>query len=135
MGDCIFCKIVKGDIPSSMLLEGKNFYSFLDIGPVSKGHALVVPKEHYETLTDIPDDVLAEMSKAVKTISNAINKAMNADGYNIQMNNYSAAGQVVPHAHFHIVPRFKGDGLMLWPGKRYEEGELDKIHEKIARFL
>ncbi len=131
MTDCIFCKIVAGDIPSSKILETENTLAFLDISPVNKGHVLVIPKEHYETLTDIPDDLLSLVVKDMKKVAVAVMMATKADGYNIQMNNYASAGQVVMHAHFHIVPRFKGDGFELWPGREYECGEAESVMDDI----
>ena len=135
MQDCIFCKIIKGEIPSSKLYENDKVFAFLDIAPVSKGHSLVIPKEHYETLMDISDDILKEVSVVVKRLSSAVKKAVNADGISIGMSNYKAAGQVVPHAHIHIMPRFENDGLKFWPQKKYEEGEIESYREKIVSAL
>ena len=136
MEDCIFCKIVKGDIPSSKVFEDDKFYAFLDISPVNKGHVLVIPKEHHETLTDLPEGLIKGYLATVKKVAEAVMKGMRADGYNVQMNNYKAAGQVVFHTHVHIVPRYEGDGLELWPGQDYECGEmedaLDRIKEKLT---
>lgn len=133
--DCIFCKIVKKEIPSSVIYEDSSVYSFLDISPVSKGHSLVIPKDHYETLFDIPDNVLAQMAFAVKKLSMAIKKAVGAEGIGISMNNHPAAGQVVPHAHIHIIPRYADDGLNLWPQGKYCEGEINNYKDKIISFL
>ena len=133
--DCIFCKIIKGEIPSSKVYEDSNVLAFLDIGPVNKGHTLVIPKEHYETLFDVPDDLLKEVIVVVKKVSKAVKKGVEADGISLGMSNYKAAGQVVPHAHFHIMPRFSDDGLKLWPQGKYEEGEMDSYKEKIEAFL
>lgn len=135
MSDCIFCKIIKGEIPSSKLYENDKVFAFLDIAPVNKGHSLVIPKEHYETLMDIPDELLKEISVVVKKISSAVKKAVNADGISIGQSNYKAAGQVVPHLHFHIMPRFENDGFKFWPQSKYEEGEIESYREKIARAL
>lgn len=133
--DCIFCRIVKGEIPASKVFESDSILSFLDINPVSRGHTLVIPRLHYETLEDFPDELLAELSKAVKQISAAAARAVGADGYNIQMSNRPAAGQVVPHAHFHIIPRFEGDGLKHWPGRAYGEGEAEAILQAIRKSI
>jgi histidine triad (HIT) family protein len=133
--DCIFCKIVKGEIPSEKVYENSDVLTFLDIGPVNKGHALVIPKKHYETLLDLPDDLLAKVAVAVKKISGAVMKATNAEGISIGQSNYKAAGQLVFHAHFHIMPRFSNDGLKLWPQGRYSEGEIKKYGEKIRSSL
>ena len=133
--DCIFCKIVKGDIPSSKILDNEKIIAFMDIRPVNKGHALVVPKEHYETLLDIPDNTLKEVMVAAKKVAKSMRKALKADGFNLGMNNFAAAGQEVPHAHLHVIPRFQDDGLKPWPSKQYEEGEIDQIAEKLKTFL
>ncbi len=132
MEDCIFCKIVKGEIPSVKLYEDGIVLSFLDIMPANKGHALVIPKKHYETFIDIPKNDLGKLSSELQKIAKAVVKATNAEGFNIFMNNKKISGQVVPHAHFHIVPRFSNDGLKFnWPSKKYEDGEMDILKEKI----
>jgi|TARA_B100001971_G_C18217064_1_gene554583 histidine triad (HIT) family protein len=136
MSDCVFCKIIKGDIPSTKLYEDENILAFLDIMPANKGHTLVIPKKHYETLTDVPVDELEKLTKELQKITVAVVKATNAEGFNVVMNNKEVAGQVVPHAHFHIVPRFPNDGMAFkWPTKKYEDGEVDKFKEKIISFL
>lgn len=135
MTDCIFCKIIKGEIPCSRIYEDDKILSFLDIMPTNKGHTLVIPKEHYEGVTDLPDDLLKELMIAAKKISKAVIDGTKADGFNIGVNTKEAAGQVVMHAHLHIIPRFKGDGLKSWPTGKYEEGEADKIREDIVKFL
>lgn len=133
--NCIFCKIVKSEIPCSKVLENERVIAFLDISPVNKGHTLVVPKEHFETLLDVSENTLKEMMLAAKKIGKSMKKALKADGFNIGMNNFPAAGQVVMHAHLHVIPRYENDGLHLWPGKKYEEGEIEQIKEKIVTFL
>ena len=135
MDDCIFCKIVQGKIPSSKLYENEHILSFLDIGPVNKGHALVIPKKHFVDLTEIPEKELKELIKAVQKIAIAIKKATNADGFNINMSNKPAAGQVVMHAHLHVIPRYKDDGLKLWPQGKYNEGEMEEYRTKISKLI
>ncbi len=135
MEDCIFCKIAKGEIPSAKVYENDRVFAFLDIAPVSKGHTIVIPKEHHKDLLDLPDDLLAETAKALKKIAKAIVKAVNADGFNIGKNNGAAAGQAVMHSHFHIIPRFENDGLNPWPQGKYEEGEMEKTAEDIKSLL
>jgi len=132
---CIFCKIVKGVIPCSKLYEDDNVLAFLDIMPVNTGHALIITKKHYETLLDVPDSVLGTYFTAVKKVAGAVKKGMEAEGFNMQMNNYPAAGQVVPHAHIHIVPRFPNDGLRNWPGGKYKEGQQEEVAKRISHFL
>ena len=133
--DCIFCKIIKGEIPCSKVFENEKFFAFLDIGPVNKGHTLVIPKKHYKNLLDMPEEELKGYMEAIQKVSKAILKGVNADGISINMSNESAAGQVVMHVHFHIIPRLKGDGLMLWPQGQYKEKESEKIKNKITNSL
>ena len=135
MDGCVFCKIVKGKIPSAKVYEDDKILAFLDIGPVNKGHTLVIPKQHYETMLDLPDKLLKEMIIAVKKMVQAIKEGVNADGVNLLMSNYKAAGQVVPHAHFHILPRFSNDGLKHWPQGKYLGEEMNRIKEKIVSRL
>ncbi len=135
MTDCIFCKIINNEIPSSKIYEDNKTLAFMDIMPVNKGHALVIPKEHHETLFDLPDDILKAVIMAVKKIGDAVKKAVNADGINIGVNNHKAAGQVVFHSHFHIIPRFNDDGLKTWPHKKYEDDEMPSYAEAIRKYL
>lgn len=135
MEDCIFCKIIKGEIPCARIYEDGNVLAFLDISPVNKGHTLVVPKEHHETILDMPDDLLCELTKAVKKVSAAVKKGMGAEGFNILQSNYKVAGQLVPHYHVHIIPRTETDGLKHWPQGKYREGEAEQAAEKIKKAL
>ena len=133
--DCIFCKIIKGEIPSSKIYENDKVLAFLDIAPVHKGHTLVIPKEHYETILDIPEDLLKEVISVVKKVSKAVKQGVKSDGISIGQSNFKAGGQVVPHLHLHIMPRYSNDGLRFWPQQEYEEGEMNIYREKIAKFL
>jgi len=121
--DCIFCKIVAGQIPSAKIYDRGGVYAFLDIAPVNKGHALVVSKAHYATLFDLPDDLGRELLGALKTVGRAVMSATGASGLNVGMNNFESAGQLVHHAHFHLIPRHEGDGLSLWTQHAYESVE------------
>ncbi|MFW9829783.1 MAG: HIT family protein [Candidatus Thorarchaeota archaeon] len=107
--DCIFCKIVDRKIPSKIVFENNHSLAFLDISPISKGHTIVIPKNHYFTLEDIPDHELKELIQIVKKIAIIINNKLQIDGYNILQNNFAAAGQVIKHFHFHIIPRIFDD--------------------------
>jgi histidine triad (HIT) family protein len=108
--DCIFCKIVAGEIPSERVYEDDNFIGILDINPHTKGHTLVIPKKHYTTLLDAPSSLLGEFLDAGKKVAlNLINKEK-AEGFNLIMSNFEVAQQEVPHVHLHVVPRRKGDG-------------------------
>jgi len=133
--DCIFCKIVKGEIPCQKIYENDKVFAFLDIMPVHKGHTLIIPKEHHETLLDMPDDILAEVTKTAKKIAKAVVKAAGADGFNIGQNNGEAAGQAVFHFHLHVIPRFNGDGLKSWPHSKLPEEDMKQIQEDIKDSL
>ncbi len=135
MSECLFCKIVKGELPSSKIYEDEDTLAFLDLFPVNKGHSLVISKEHYETIFDVPAESLAKISSVMKNVADAVKKGVNADGISIAQSNGKDAGQVISHIHFHIMPRFKDDGLKLWPQGKYEEGEMDKFKEDISKFL
>ena len=136
MNDCIFCKIVKKEIPCTKVYEDKNILAFLDITPVNLGHVLVIPKQHFVNIYETPEDVLTDMIKASKIVSQALKSGIGADGINVTMNNEPAAGQVIFHAHIHIIPRISNDGFPLWHGKRaYQEGEMDEVAKKIISAL
>ena len=134
--DCIFCKIIKKEIPAEKIYEEKNVLAFLDIKPINTGHILVIPKKHFKNIYEIPDKDFCDLTKVVKKLSSIIKKATKADGINIGINNDEAAGQVIFHSHIHIIPRFKNDGLKHWKGKeRYEKGEMEKVLKKIKKAL
>lgn len=135
MENCIFCKIIKDEIPAAKIYEDQEVLAFLDIQPVNIGHSLVIPKEHFRDIHEVPEELVAHMMKAVKKISAALKK-MPCDGVNVTMNNEGAAGQLIFHAHIHVIPRFVGDGFELWHGKRsYKEGEKESVAEKIASLI
>lgn len=136
MEECIFCKIVNGKIPSAKVYEDRGIISFLDIMPANRGHCLIVPKEHYETFLDISDEDLKNLIVAAKKVAKALSLSIGNGSYNIVMNNGKEAGQIVAHAHLHIIPRFKGDRLRLkWSHKKYEENEMRDMQEKIRKFV
>ncbi len=121
--DCIFCKIIEGKIPCAKVYDQGGVFAFLDIAPVNKGHALVVPKKHYATLFDLPQDLGRELLEALRRVGQGVMAATGASGLNLGMNNFEAAGQLVHHAHFHLIPRHAGDGLSLWTQHAYESAE------------
>ncbi len=132
MTDCVFCKIVRGEIPAEKVYEDDNFLAFLDITPINPGHVLLIPKEHYENLYNIPDETMQKAGPIIKKLALMVKKGTDAEGVNLGMNNEKAAGQLVPHAHFHIMPRFFNDGHELWHGLPYPSEELMRqIAEKI----
>ena len=133
---CIFCKIVAGQIPSVKIYENESVFAFLDIGPISQGHTLVIPKEHFTKLDDCPVKVLSDISTVLGRIAKAVSQAMASDGYNVLCNNGLAAGQLVEHVHFHIIPRKRDDGVFnRWPSFEYKPGMAEKIAEKICEKL
>ena len=134
--DCIFCKMVAGQIPVTKIYEDKVVLAFLDIGPLSDGHTLVIPKQHFERLHDCPAQLLGQVSSCLGKIARAVAAAMDSDGYNVLCNNGRAAGQLVEHLHFHIIPRNTGDGLFdRWPAHKYGQGKLEVIAAKIRENL
>lgn len=136
MEKCIFCRITNGEIPSAKIYEDDDVVSFLDIAPANKGHALIITKKHFETLLDIPDDVICSLMSASKKVARAMYSALGNEGFNLLLNNKSVAGQVVPHAHIHIIPRFSGDGVRFsWASKIYKSKEIDEVRDKIKSFL
>jgi histidine triad (HIT) family protein len=133
MSDCIFCKIVAGEIPATTVYEDDETLVFMDIGPIIKGHALVIPKKHYDPVTETPDDVLARLHVVAKKVAKAQMNGFHADGVNIMQNNGKEAGQEVEHIHIHVIPRFKGDGHHWnWNTRKYEDfGEMNELAEKM----
>lgn len=135
MDDCIFCKIVRGEIPSAKIYENDKVLAFLDISPVNRGHTLIIPKEHYKDFFALPDALAKEVMVALKIVAGAVKEGVAADGINITLSNGEAAGQLINHVHFHIMPRFRDDGLRMWPGRKYAEGEMKYIRKKIVNSL
>ena len=108
--DCIFCKIAGGDIPSSTVYEDEQFRVLLDLSPATKGHALILPKQHYANIFEIDENILRDLIVLAKKVASAMKETLNCDGVNIVQNNGEAAGQTVFHFHMHIIPRYKDDG-------------------------
>ena len=133
---CVFCKMVAGQIPVTKIYEDDVVLSFLDIGPISDGHALVIPKQHFEKLHDCPAELLGQVCSCLGKIAAAVASAMNSDGYNVLCNNGRAAGQLIEHLHFHIIPRNTGDGVFdRWPAYKYEKGKIEQIAAGIRENL
>jgi histidine triad (HIT) family protein len=136
MDDCVFCKMVAGEIPVVKVYEDEGVLAFLDIGPVSDGHTLVIPKEHVAKVHECRPEVLAQVGSCLGRVAGAVAEATDADGYNVLCNNGRAAGQVVEHLHFHIIPRRMGDGVFTqWPAYEYEKGRIDDFAAKIRKNL
>lgn len=134
--DCIFCKLANGEIPTATLYEDNDFRVILDLGPASKGHALILPKEHYDNLYELDDEIASKVLVLAKKMITRMTKALGCDGYNLVQNNGEAAGQTVHHFHLHLIPRYKDDqvGLGWNMGKLTDEDKeeiLAKFHETI----
>jgi len=128
--------MVTGEVPVTKIYEDDEVLAFLDIGPISDGHTLVIPKQHFELLHECPGEVLGKVSSRLGRIAGAVVSAMDCDGYNILCNNGRAAGQLVGHLHFHIIPRKRYDGVFnRWPKHEYSDGIAGQIAEKIRKFL
>lgn len=137
MSDCIFCKIVQKEIPATIVHEDDDVLVFMDIGPIIKGHALVIPKKHYDPVTETPDEVLAKLHQVAKRIAAAQMNALGADGVNIMQNNGKASGQEVAHIHVHVIPRFEADGHHWnWNAKKYDDfEEMNELAGKLRQQL
>ena len=135
-GNCIFCKIVAGQIPCFKLLEDANTIAFMDINPVNPGHALAVAKGHWPTVEVIPPDVLAEVARTAQKVAKAAVKVLKPHGVNLLQANGEGAGQSVPHLHIHIMPRVKGDDVNLnWQPKPGDMAAIKAVCEKLKAAL
>ena len=135
MRDCLFCKIIRGEVPSNKVYEDDETLAFLDIRPVNPGHTLVVPKKHSIDIFEIEGPEWDAVMKTTRIVTHALEKALSPDGVNLSMNNRAGAGQAVFHAHVHVMPRFENDGWKIWIGKQYAEGEATRVAEKIRARL
>jgi len=136
MEECIFCKIIAGKVPSAKVYEDEHSISFLDIMPANKGHCLVVPKKHSQNLVEMGDDEIMNAMKAAKKVARALSLSFGNGSFNIVMNNGKEAGQVVNHAHIHIIPRFQKDRLRIkWSHLKYADNEIKEYAEKIRKFI
>jgi histidine triad (HIT) family protein len=133
--ECVFCKIVRGSIPAVKIYEDDETLAFMDIKPNHKGHALVIPKDHFENIYSLPAEAAARVMLTAQKVAIAIKNGVDADGINIAMNNESAAGQLIWHAHMHIIPRFNDDGGYLGEKYTYISGEMEEIADKIKKEL
>ncbi|MCI7814713.1 MAG: HIT family protein [Lachnospiraceae bacterium] len=125
--NCIFCKIANGDIPSATLYEDERFRVIMDLGPATKGHALILPKEHFANLYELPDEIASEAFVLAKKMVTKLTETLKCDGFNIVQNNGACAGQTVFHFHIHLIPRYKNDqvGLTWTPGVLTEEDKAE----------
>jgi len=129
--NCLFCKIINKEIPAKVIYEDENYLSFLDINPNTKGHALVIPKKHVATFVELSGAEAADLAQVVHKIAPQLIDALGANGFNLGLNNGPAAGQIVEHVHWHIIPRYTGDGLVHWSADQTESARLDDTLAKI----
>lgn len=131
--DCIFCKIVNGEIPSKTVHEDDMFKVILDLGPAAKGHALIIPKDHFANIYELPEDIAGEAMKLAKKLAIKMTENLQADGFNLMQNNGEVAGQTVNHFHLHLIPRYKDDGQhILWNPCTVTQDELEETRKQIA---
>ncbi len=134
--DCIFCKIAAGEIPAINVLENDDVLAFMDIGPLAKGHVLLIPKGHYETLDKMPADLTGRCLQHLPSLTKAVQAVTGCQGVNILQNNGTVAHQVVMHVHFHIIPRNPVDEFHFnWPAGKYEKGQAEQLAEQIKQNL
>ena len=132
MSDCIFCKIANGEIPSTTLYEDEDFRVILDMGPATRGHALLLPKEHYANLFELDDELAAKALVTAKKVAARMKDALGADGFNLVQNNGECAGQTVFHFHMHMIPRYKDDKVGLgWKMGELSDADRDEILAKL----
>lgn len=131
--NCIFCKIANGDIPSKILYEDDEFKVILDLGPATKGHALILPKNHYANLYELPDETASKVMLLAKKMAANMTEKLKCDGFNLVQNNGKAAGQTVFHFHLHLIPRYEDDGQTLgWKPMEPAQEELEDIRKIIT---
>ena len=127
--DCIFCKIIKGEIPSATVYEDDNFKAILDVNPAARGHIIILPKNHSANVFEIPEEEISGIMVVAKKLAKAVKEAYKCDGVNILQNNGEAAGQTVFHLHVHVIPRFKNDSINL----AWKPGEMPEDMEQIVK--
>lgn len=137
MENCLFCKIINGEIPSTKVYEDEHVFAFMDIMPLSKGHTLLIPKQHCKDLFEMPEEVAGNLYKAAPKVANAIKNAFNPIGLNTVNNNGAAAGQTVFHFHLHLIPRYNDtEGLNVqWNAKNGDLVEIAQVAEQIKNHL
>ena len=130
--DCIFCKLANGVFPTNSIYEDEDFNVILDVGPATKGHALILPKEHYDNLYELPDELAGKAMILAKKLAKKITEKLSADGLNVVQNNGETAGQTVMHYHLHLIPRYKNDGQhILWNPTEPSKEELESVRDLI----
>ncbi len=131
--DCIFCKLANGEIPTRSIYEDEDFKVILDTAPATRGHALILPKEHADNLYQLPEEMTGRAFVLAKKMAASMTKTLECQGFNIVQNNGEAAGQTVFHFHIHLVPRYTDDGQgLFWEPRHYSDEVLDEIHSRLA---
>lgn len=131
--NCIFCKIIAGEIPSQAIYEDEKFRVILDVAPAAKGHALILPKDHYANLYELPDDLAADTIRLAKKMMKVMTDKLGCDGFNILQNNGETAGQSVFHFHMHLIPRYREDGQKIgWKPQEVSQEELEETRKQIT---
>ena len=134
MGDCIFCKIANGEIPSATLYEDEEFRVILDLGPASKGHSLILPKKHVANIYELPDETAGKAMILAKKMAGKLRDALNCDGFNVVQNNGEIAGQTVFHFHMHLIPRYKNaknNDILIWDHEEFTPEEMAEIRDSL----
>jgi histidine triad (HIT) family protein len=131
--NCIFCKIANGEIPSKTIYEDEKFRVILDLGPATKGHALILPKEHYANLYELPEEMAGNVMKLAKKMATQITEKLGCEGFNLVQNNGDLAGQTVYHFHLHLIPRYRADGQTIgWKPQEVSQEELEEVRAQIV---
>ena len=134
--DCIFCKIVAGDVPSSTVYEDEAVRVFMDVGPLAEGHLLVIPRDHCAEITSLTPDQAASIGRVLPVLGRALLKVTGAEGFNVLCNQGTVAGQVVMHVHFHLIPRVTGDALgYRWNSGTYPAGRAEELATAVCEAL
>lgn len=132
--DCIFCKIANGEIPSACIYENKEFRVILDVGPATRGHVLILTKEHYDNIFEIDAETAGRLFSLASVVARAMKKTLNCDGMNILQNNGTVAGQTVFHFHLHLIPRYEGDQVKVtWPQGEISDDEKTELVNMIKK--
>ena len=134
--DCIFCKIAAGEIPSRKIYEDKDLIAIMDLSPTSKGHSLIIPKEHYTNIYDIDEEVAGKAMKLAKKLAGHMTEVLGCDGFNILQNNHEVAGQTVFHFHMHLIPRYqnaKNNDILMWSHENFSDEEMAQIRDSLSR--
>ena len=133
--DCIFCKIAAGEIPSRKIYEDSDLIAIMDLNPTSKGHSLIIPKDHCTNIYDIDEDIAAKVMKTAKKLATKMTVALNCDGFNLLQNNGETAGQTMFHFHMHLIPRYKDadNNMLKFTSVSFSDEEIDAIRDQIIK--